>query len=187
MTIYQKWCIKKAKIKEERLIKFYAPLEREREKILDIGSGNCALNLLLQNQGREITGVDIANKSAFPEIIPVLYNGTTLPFKDNEFDVVQLITVLHHIKDPEQTLREAIRVGKKIIIMEDIFENTFQKYVTYVADSINNWEFIGHPHTNKSDSEWKKIFEKHELTLEKVEYYPFLVLFKQATYILSKK
>ena len=183
MKLYQKWCIKKAKIKEDRLTKFYS----EGEKILDIGSGNCALNLLLKNQGRDITGVDIANKSAFPEIEPVVYDGKTLPFKDNEFDVVQLITVLHHIKDPEQTVREAIRVGKKIIIMEDIFENTFQKYVTYWADSLNNWEFIGHPHTNKSDKEWKAVFKKYNLTLEKEEYYPFLILFKQATYVLNKK
>ncbi len=121
MNLYQKWCIKKAKIKEDRLTKFYS----DGESILDIGSGNCGLNLLLKNQGRDITGVDIANKSAFPEIEPVIYDGITLPFEDNEFDVVQLITVLHHIKDPEQTVREAIRVGKKIIIMEDIFENTF--------------------------------------------------------------
>ncbi len=92
MNIYQNWCIKKAKIKEDRLTKFY----KEGESILDIGSGNCALNLLLQKQGKNITGVDIANKSAYPEITPVVYDGVTLPFADNEFDVVQLITVLHH-------------------------------------------------------------------------------------------
>jgi len=182
MNFYQNWCIKKAKIKEDRLTKFY----KDGESILDIGSGNCGLNLLLQKQGKNITGVDIANKSAYPEITPVVYDGVTLPFADNEFDVVQLITVLHHIKDPEQTIREAMRVGKRVIIMEDIHTNYIQKQITCIADSINNWEFIGHPHTNKSDKEWKAIFEKYNLTITEAEYYPFLLLFKQVTYILDK-
>jgi len=181
MNIYQKWCIKKAIIKKERLFKFYS----KNENILDIGSGNCALNLLTKKAGFNITGVDIINKSAFNEIKPVIYIGGKLPFNDNEFDIVQLITILHHIKNPEETIREAVRVGKKIIIMEDIYSSKFQKYITFVADSINNWEFIGHPHTNKSDEEWRKIFIENKLKIEKVEYYKFLVFFKQVTYILT--
>lgn len=183
MNIYQKWCLKKAKIKEERLFKFY----KKNEKILDIGSGNCGLNFLTQESGFKIQGIDIVNKSAFKKIIPHLYDGVKLPYKNNEFDIVQLITVLHHIKDPEKTIEEAIRVGKKIIIMEDIYTNKLQKYTTFIADSINNWEFFGHPHTNKTDVEWRQIFEKNKLKIEKVEYYNFLLFFRQVTYILTKK
>ncbi|QMU65548.1 MAG: methyltransferase domain-containing protein [Flavobacteriaceae bacterium] len=117
---------------------------------------------------------------------PVIYKGGKLPFKDNEFDIVQLITVLHHIKDPEETIKEAVRVGKKIIIMEDIYTSKFQKYITFIADSINNWEFIGHPHTNKTDLGWKQVFNKNNLKIEKVKYYNFLLFFKQVTYILTK-
>ena len=182
MSFYQKWCIKKAKIKEERLFKFY----KKGETILDIGSGNCALNLLTKNAGFDITGLDIKNKSAFPEIEPVIYDGKKLPFKDEEFDVVQLITVLHHIKDPDFTVEEAIRVGKKVIIMEDIYTNYFQKIITFIADSINNWEFIGHPHTNKTDQQWRELFKKNSMKIEKVEYYNFLLFFKQVTYTLTK-
>ena len=182
MNLYQKWCIKKADIKYQRLHKFYS-LE---ESILDIGSGNCTFNLQLKNSGFNITGVDISNKSAFREIEPVIYDGHILPFDDNSFDIVQLITVLHHIKDPESIVKEAKRVGRKVIIMEDIYESTFQKYITFVADSVNNWEFIGHPHTNKTDEEWKNVFEKHGLKLTESEYYDFLFFFKQSTYILNK-
>jgi len=149
MTLYQKWCYKKAEIKLKRLLKFY----NKNDAILDIGSGNCALNLQIKNSGYEITGLDIFNKSAFKEIKPVIYDGSKLPFNDNSFDIVQIITVLHHIKNPEQIVKEAKRVGKKVIIMEDIYESTFQKYITFIADSINNWEFIGHPHTNMTDDE----------------------------------
>jgi len=182
MNFYQKWCLKKAKIKVERLFKFY----KKDEKILDIGSGNCALNLLTDMAGYKITSLDIVNKTAFKEITPIIYKGDKLPFKSDEFDIVQLITVLHHIKTPEETLKEAVRVAKKIIIMEDIYTNKFQKIITFIADSINNWEFIGHPHSNKSDKEWRFIFKKNNLKIEKVEYYNFLLFFKQVTYILTK-
>ncbi len=182
MNIYQKWCYKKAEIKLNRLLKFYSP----QHTILDIGSGNCALNLQIRNMSFNITGLDISNKSAFQEFEPIIYDGATLPFDDNSFDIVQLITVLHHIKDTESIIKEAKRVGHKLIIMEDIYENTFQKYITFVADSINNWEFMGHPHSNRSDEGWKNTFKKYELNIENSEYYDFLLFFKQVTYVLTK-
>lgn len=172
--------MKKALIKKKRLFKFYS----NEENILDIGSGNCGLNLLIKNAGYQITSLDIVNKSVFEDIQPIIYEGQKLPFKDKEFEVVQLITVLHHIKEPEKNIAEALRVGKKLIIMEDIYENELQKYLTFTADSINNWEFLGHPHTNKSDAEWRKLFKNMGLKVVKAEYYDFLIFFKQVTYIL---
>lgn len=183
MELYQKWCLIKAKPKLIRLLKFYD----KKQSLLDVGSGNCALNILLKKEGINVKGLDIVNKSAFRQETPIIYDGYKLPFKDNEFDVVQIITVLHHVKDPINIVKEAKRVGKRIIIMEDIYENVFQKYVTWIADSINNWEFIGHPHTNKTDEEWKKIFNKNNLTVTHSEYYNFLLFFKQVTYVLDKK
>ncbi len=179
--ILKNWYLGKAKVKLERLLKFYS----SNEKVLDIGSGNGALNLLLQNNNIKITGVDIKNKSFFKEIEVVIYDGKTFPFEDKQFDTVQIITVLHHIKDQIPVIKEAIRVGKRIIIMEDIYENVFQKYFTWYCDSLNNWEFIGHPHTNRNDTEWRKLFDEMDLEIEKVEYYKFLLFFKQVTYVLK--
>ena len=177
------WSLKKASIKLERLYKIYTP----NESVLDVGSGNGGLCLLLQNKDIAIASLDIVNKSCFSEIKPILYSGDVFPFKSNYFDTVQIITVLHHIKDPEQILVEAIRTGNRIVIMEDIYTTLFQKYITFAADSINNWEFIGHPHSNKTDAEWRALFKKHDLIIESVEYYQFLLFFTQVTYVLSKK
>ncbi|MFT7102752.1 MAG: hypothetical protein ACJAYA_001327, partial [Bacteroidia bacterium] len=41
-------------------------------------------------------------------------------------------------------------------------------------------------HTNRTDLEWKQLFERNVLKLEKVEYYRFLFFFKQVTYVLSQ-
>ena len=182
MNLYQKWCYKKADIKLKRLLRFYD----KNKTILDIGSGNCALNLQIKNYGYNITGLDILNKSVFKQIEPIIYDGTKLPFDDNSFDIVQMITVLHHVKEPEKIVEEAKRVGKEVIIMEDIYKSKFQKYITFVADSINNWEFWGHPHTNMTDKEWKNVFKKNKLNIDKCEYYDFLIFFKQVTYLLTK-
>ncbi len=182
MNFYQKWCLYKAQIKLKRLSPFYTSTA----KILDIGSGNGALCYLLQKEGLDITALDIKDHSVFKDISPVIYNGKQLPFENDAFEIVQIITVLHHIKEPEKIVMEAKRVGKKIIIMEDIYENWIQKWLTYVADSINNLEFIGHPHSNKSDLEWKGVFKKYDLKLKDTRYYNFLAIFKQVTYVLRK-
>ena len=182
MNLYQKWCLNKAKIKLKRLRVLYSSTS----KILDIGSGNGALCYLLKKEDIDITALDIKDRSVFNEISPVLYNGNKLPFENDAFDVVQIITVLHHIKDPDKIVLEAKRVGKQIIIMEDIYENWIQKWLTFIADSINNWEIIGHPHSNKTDEQWKAVFKKYDLNLESVRYYNFLAIFKQVTYVLFK-
>lgn len=116
MNFYQNWCLKKANIKVERLSKFYEP----NDTVLDVGSGNCALSILLRDNGIDITSLDIVNKSAFE------------------------------------------------------------------ANSSNNWEFFGHPHTNKSDEEWKHVFNELRLVIKESEYYDFLLFFKQVTYILME-
>ncbi|TVR87640.1 MAG: class I SAM-dependent methyltransferase [Saprospirales bacterium] len=182
MTLYQKWCLKKAEIKAKRLSKFYQP----GAKVLDIGSGNGALVKLLREQGLSVTPLDIQNKSAFEEIKPLLYDGGKLPWENLQFDWVQMITVLHHTPNPENIIKEAKRVGKKVLIMEDIYYNVAQKYLTFFADSLNNIEFRGHPHTNKTDLGWKEVFLQNGLKVDKAEFYRFLGIFDQVIYALSK-
>ena len=180
---YQNWCIKKAKIKLHRLERYY----KTPTTILEIGSGNGALGLLLKQSGHSVTALDIANKSVFDQLQPIVYDGGNFPFKDQSYEVAQLITMLHHCPDPIHLIKEAKRVAKRLIIMEDIYENRFQKYLTFAADSVNNWEFAGHPHTNKTDKEWQEVFDTLDLEIVSVVYHPFLLLFKQVTYELIPK
>lgn len=123
---------------------------------------------MLQSHGFEITPLDVKRNSAFNSVQPVIYDGEQLPFQDKSFDTVLLITVLHHLKVPEKLIRSAVRVGKQLLIMEDIYNNTFQKYLTFFADSLNNWEFIGHPHSNKTDDGWRRVFENQGVEVKKI-------------------
>jgi len=158
----------------------------KKDLILDIGSGTCNVCEILSNKGYKITPLDVENLSFVNNLKPVIYDGNRIPFNDDKFDKALILTVLHHTPKPENILQEAKRVSKQIIIIEDVYSNWLHKYVTYFFDSLLNLEFIGHPHTNKSDKQWKKTFENLGLKLIDVKYnHSFLVL-KHATYYLEK-
>lgn len=138
--------------------------------VLDLGAGTCVLTKLLRERGYTVKPVDIKNRSCYPDIICEIYDGEHLPFKKDQFTACILIAVLHHTPDPEVILKEAVRVSKRVIVYEDAVTNIFQRLYTYFIDSLLNKEFRGHPHTNKNDQEWKKLFNKMELKLIRTEY-----------------
>lgn len=160
------------------------PFIKKDQKIMDLGSGICYLTKVLQDQGYSVTPVDVRNLSTFREIHPIIYDGEHLPFQDKSFDVILLITVLHHTKNPLQVLQEAKRVAKEVIVIEDIYENNQQKYLTYLMDSTLNLEFFNHPHSNKDDIEWKQTFGQLGFKLVKAQYHSFWKFFLSATYYL---
>lgn len=160
-------------------------LLNKEEKILDLGAGKCALSLLLKERGYNVTPVDVQDLSLTDQIEPVIYDGKNLPFADKSFDTVLLLTVLHHIPEAETVLKECQRVADKIIIIEDIYKNQVQKYLTYFTDSLFNFEFIGHPHSNKRDSEWRDLFAELNLELKYTEQEQVLLFFTQVLYHLE--
>lgn len=170
----------------ELISRFETLLPRD-GKILDVGCGVGYISEILINKNYNIVPLDVTNKSFSPSIKPVLYDGTTFPFADNSCDTVLLITVLHHTPSPETIVTEAARVAKHIIIIEDIYTNPIEKYITYFFDSLFNLEFKGHPHTNKTDAEWKKLFSDLGLTLTQTQYKRSYGVFNHALYYLSTK
>ncbi|NIP38730.1 MAG: class I SAM-dependent methyltransferase [Candidatus Dadabacteria bacterium] len=155
------------------------------KKILDIGCGPGSVCLLLNDMGFNVTALDVKDLTYTDKVKPAIYDGSNIPFKDKEFDTSLLLTVLHHVYDPEALLKEAIRVSEKIIIIEDVYNGTLQQYLTYIADSLVNFEIIGHPHTNKSDKEWKEQFGKLGLKLSNSSVNNYMCFFKQAVYVLE--
>lgn len=178
--VFHFW-LKDARFKLNRIRKFLT----QGAKILEIGAGSGSVCLLLRQEGYTVTPLDIKNKTLTGRVNPVLYDGQTMPFANKSYNTALILTVLHHTPDPERILREAMRVADNIIIIEDIYDNKFQQYLTYLFDSIFNLEFIGHPHSNKTDGEWKELFSKLGLTLKSCQHDRFLLLFKQATYSLG--
>jgi SAM-dependent methyltransferase len=173
-------------VRGNELVERFAGLIQPNESVLDIGSGNCNICENLRARGIDITPLDVKNLSFVDSISPLIYDGRTIPFPDDRFEVGLLITVLHHTPDPDAILREAARVCKRLIIIEDIYSNRWHKYVTFTMDSLLNADFFDHPHTNKSDPEWRGLFDRLGLRILHAAYLWSFLVFRHATYHLER-
>lgn len=99
--------------------------------ILDVGCGDGVLAVELAKRGAKVRGIDsseamiaAARQRAASDNIEIDFNraaAESLPFADNQFDVVTAIAVLCFIDDPGAALREMARVlkpGGRLIVGE---------------------------------------------------------------------
>lgn len=92
------------------------PVFAPSSRILDVGCGVGQVVLKLKERGFSAHGVDVSEaniaraSSHSPECI--IYDGRRLPFEDNFFDSVGSLNVLEHVEEPENFLKELVRVTK---------------------------------------------------------------------------
>lgn len=168
------------------IVEKVAPYLLSTDSIIDIGAAFCMIDEELMRRNYNVKSVDIVDMSLTPHVKPIIYDGKRLPFKDNSFDVALLLTVLHHTPNPQLILKEASRVARKIIIMEDVFDSALQKYMTFAMDSIVNLEFINHPHTNKTKKGWLKTFNSLNLHLVTLSEARFWKLFNSVLFVVER-
>jgi len=155
------------------------------DKILDIGSGTGNIVALLRADHLDVTPLDVQNLSFTDNVVPLMYDGGRIPFEDKSFDVALLITVLHHIAEPEPVIAEAARVARRVIIVEDVYHSPLHKRATHFFDSLFNLEFRNHPHSNKNDEVWQKLFKEMGLTLTAEAAMKSFVVFRHKLYVLD--
>jgi SAM-dependent methyltransferase len=169
-----------------------APYINKKDKIIDIGTGTgFVAQSIVEKKKNKITCVDVRLNPMCKTFPVTIYDGKKLPFPNGSFDTALLIAVLHHCEHPLQVLDEAIRVSsRRIIIMEDLFESGIEKLLTLLEDSIVNWEFKGHPHSNKSENSWLALFRKRGLNVEHFEKFRLICAgfpFRLGIFILEKR
>lgn len=90
-------------------------------KILDLGCGAGFLTSYLAQQGNEVVGIDLSEKSLataqkYDLTQKVKYlraSADELPFDNESFDVVCAMDLLEHVHNPASVIKEASRVLKK--------------------------------------------------------------------------
>jgi ubiquinone/menaquinone biosynthesis C-methylase UbiE len=95
-------------------------LDRPRGRLLDIGSSSGAISHRMAGLFDQVVGVDVdrhALRFAAQHFKKVnlafgLVDGTQLPFKDMQFDVVVCTHIYEHVADPKKLLVEIRRVLK---------------------------------------------------------------------------
>jgi len=155
-------------------------------KILDLGCGNCYVANKLIEKAYDITPVDIRDLSVVENITPIIFNGKKLPFANNTFETVLLLTVLHHSEDPIELISESKRVAKYVVIIEDTYKNNIQKFAVQFVDLIVNFGHSKMTYQNKKEEQWESIFNDIDLELLSKRRKSVLLFFQQTTYHLGK-
>jgi ubiquinone/menaquinone biosynthesis C-methylase UbiE len=93
------------------------------KRVLDVGCGSGIQILLYRSLGAEVTGADPSpdmvalTAERTPGVPLIIAKGESLPFADDTFELVSIITVLDFCDDPAALLREARRVTRGRIII----------------------------------------------------------------------
>ena len=109
-------------IEKELLLRLWSPISPQR--VLEVGCGTGLFLEWLSQQGHQVTGLDPS-----PSMLSICRNrlpdricldrgyAEHLPYEDNAFDTVALITTLEFVDDPLQAIREASRVARQHILI----------------------------------------------------------------------
>lgn len=129
-------------------------------RVLDIGGGWGFYSEPLERRGHHLTVLDVV-KPALQKAPVIIYEGGRFPFPDQSFDVSLLVTMLHHVPDPEALIREAGRVTRRfLIVVEDLYHHAWGRFWTVLRDRLYNFEFFGHPCQFRKKEDWVALFGK---------------------------
>ena len=148
----------------------------ENAKILDVGCGSGTLAHFWKEQGYDVTGLDISDKSLEITRSKGVYcvKGDVtkrLPFDHNTFDLVYSDGLLEHFVDPKPVLEEIFRVSKRYVLTM-VPRNTLYNLIHNI---------ITRPpkEYKKKDLEWlglHKEFNPKSIEFEQIRFGIFLVL-----------
>lgn len=163
---------------------------KEGQSVIDIGMGNGLIASIVKKRFKaDVIGADVIDYNE-SDITMKIFDGKNLPFKDNEFDVAIIIETLHHCDDPIQILREAKRVAKKVIILEDVHVSRIHKMIMNFYDFMMNVRHgVNTPFNFRSHKEWMGIFERLGLKVMKTVWYrnnPIYSPMKTRFYVMGK-
>jgi SAM-dependent methyltransferase len=173
--IIQRVLLPLIRLRAKRIAEEILPCIGDAATILDFGCGDMMISKYLSEKlgGKvRITGLDVVDYN-LTDMDFILYDGKKIPFGSGEFDAVIAVFSLHHTENPEEMLRECIRVaGSKVILIEDVYWDRIGKGITMVADwVVNHLESLSVdiPFNFLSLGGWKGEFLKNRVQLSRMK------------------
>jgi SAM-dependent methyltransferase len=170
---------KTIQIRSKLFIQACEDLVRQDDRALDVGCGNGIMAVFFKdNFNCDIMCTDILNYIQVKLPFIKMNDPCKLPFRNDEFDKVMLIDVLHHMDDSTQELilGESKRVGRSILIFE-----TQPTLVAKILDHVLNYiheKNMNIPLNFKNENYWQtllvnmKFKSVKNLDVNKPLYYP---------------
>jgi SAM-dependent methyltransferase len=161
-------------------------------KLIDIGAGTCRISKYIrENFQVNVVPLDIVDYNK-TDLKLTLYDGKRIPFKDGAFDVALLVFVIHHSDDQEMVLNEAIRVARKLIILEDTPRNPIEVGMWHFWDwLLNLGRDFSMPHSSRKDEDWLCLFESLGFKLVEKKCFrlgfSFFWSYQQSLYVLERR
>ena len=107
---------------QELFRKVWTPLSPQR--VLEVGCGSGIFLEWFKSRGHMVAGLEpssssleLARRRLGPKVALNQGFAENLPYEDNEFDTVALITSLEFVDDPYLTLKEAFRVARRNVLL----------------------------------------------------------------------
>ncbi len=107
-------------------------------KILDLGAGEGYVGLTAhRDTGARVVLADVVdmNRTRLPW---VQVGGKTLPFGEDQFDLIILYFVLHHAEDANALLRQCRQVAARVIVVESVYETNRERSRLQLLDRLAN-------------------------------------------------
>lgn len=123
---YESWYqgkYKRADKLEKALLKKLLDAIGPAESLLEVGCGTAHFTRWFESVGLSCYGLDLSDlmlneaKKLWNSTRLLRGDSSHLPFKDDSFDIVALITSMEYMPNPVMVLREGLRVARKGIIL----------------------------------------------------------------------
>lgn len=142
---------------------------RKNQRVLDVACGIGEWLLACKERGATVSGVDLSTKAisicqkSFPGNEFYATPAESLPFSDEQFDIVTCLGSLEHFVSPEKALHEMVRVAKKGAIFVFVVPNA--DFLTRRLRLFSGTAQVDAKEEVRPLSDWQRLFEDSGLNV----------------------
>ena len=134
-------------------------------KVLDLGAGAGRMTKhIIDRHGIAAKGIDLDAKPPLVE----QYDGQTIPFPANSFDLVLCLYIYHHFEHQLSVLQQCAKVSQRVLIFEDLLEETTEPLLSRIFFGFHFLAFKQpfHTHLNRTRVEWRQLLRRAGFEVE---------------------